>query len=320
MKKSLQISVCAAALLLTFTAHAQKTKEDEQTHQKKIERIAGEACECTDDISSAIPKDSIIAKINSCISSGILAIQMEKMLGSLDELKEKAESSTSDTVHKNIVIYADEDFDEIQSYMRQNCERVKTLMATDDVQSKYSMSKDKKALEYYYEGIAYKDKENYDLAIVSFNKAVKQDKKFAFAWDNLGICYRKRGNYEEAIKCYERSLEIDPNGGLPLQNLPIAYEYLKDYKKAGECYEKLIKRNPKDPEGYFGAGRIFYLQGDLEKASDSMFKAYNLYEAAESPYIDDALQNLRFYYQELKKAGKEEVFKTIAKNNGIELD
>ncbi|KOS07123.1 hypothetical protein AM493_14555 [Flavobacterium akiainvivens] len=319
MKNFLQNTVCALALLVTCTAIAQDAKEDEKAHKKKIEKIAGEACICTYEISTNAVKDSIVAKINSCITASIVSSQM----GAIDEMAKVALEAKGDTVvgeNTSIKIYIDQDFDEIQAYMSTNCEQVRSLLNSNDVKGKYSMSKDKKALEYYYEGNDYMTAEKYDLAIVSFNKAVKRDKKFAFAWDNLGICYRRRGNYQEAVKCYEKSLEIDPDGSMPLQNLPVAYEYLKQYDKAIECFEKIIQRDAKNPEGYFGAGRMWYASGDFEKATDNMFKAYRLYQEVQSPYLNDALQNLRFYYQEMEKAGKLDVFKKVAENNGINMD
>lgn len=183
----------------------------------------------------------------------------------------------------------------------------------------YSMSKNKKALAQYEEGVAYEAKEMYDMAIVSYSKAVKIDSKFSFAWDNLGLCYRKRGNYKEAIKCYEKSLELDPKGTMPLQNIAVAYEYLKDYKNSSLTYEKLIALHPDNPEGYFGAGRVFYLNENYEKGVDYMFKAFKLYNETRSPYVSDAQQNLQYYYGDLEKKGKLNIFKDAAKNNKIDI-
>lgn len=307
-------------LMVCGSALAQKKTDD-----AKIKSMGDKACDCCSEISVDQPKDSIVSSINECIRSITTASQLEDTMQSLMEAVEKTESSVEgDTTvvgdGRNIVIYMDENFDEIQEYMFRNCKAVKFLMNSNNTKTELSMSKNKKALEYYKEGQDYSSEEKYDMAVVSFNKAVKADPKFVFAWDNLGISYRKMGNYKEAIKCYQKSLEIDPKGTMPLQNMAVAYEFLKDYKQSAATYVKFIDLYPDNPEGYFGAGRVFYISEEYAKGVDNMFKAYLLYEEAKSPYINDALQNLRYYYSDLEKKGKLDIFKEAAKNNNIDLD
>ena len=303
-----------AMFMLTAGAFAQD-KEKEQ----KIKAIGDSACECTFDIPTNIVKDSIVAKINSCIRAHIMVEQLSALNPLIDEAL-KAKGDTVVGSGENIVIYADENFDAIQQYMFENCPNIKELLSTNNVERKHSMSKNKKALKYYEEGTAYEVNENYDMAIVSYNKAVKEDPKFAFAWDNLGLCYRKKNNFSEAIRCYEKSLEIDPDGTMPMQNLAVAYDYLKEYKNAGLAYERIIAHDKKNPEGYYGAGRAFYFDGNLEKGVDYMFKAYVLYGEISSPYITDAQNNLGAFYKDLEEKGKLKIFKDAAKKNGVEIE
>lgn len=316
MKNFLRFSLFAM-LLMAVPVFAQKDKD--KAHKKKIEKIAGDACDCTQDIASGIPKDSIVAKINSCITAHIMASQM----GSVEELVKQAVEAKGDTVvgaGTTQTIYVDQDFDEIQSFLFKNCPRVKTLMDSNDVQSNKSMSKNKKALEYYHEAEGYETKGEYEKAIELYKKAVKEDKQFAFAWDNMGYCYRKMENYKEAIKCYEQSIKIDPTGLMPRQNMGVAYLLAQDYKKAGEAYEGLIKYDPKNPEGYYGAGRAFYLAESYEKATDYMFKAYKMYKQANSPYVEDAQNMLAAMYQDLKEKDKLDIITKAAKDNGINME
>lgn len=304
-----------AALLFTVAAQAQDTA--------KIKAMAEDACGCTDKISAEMPRDSIIEHINSCITSEIMRDQMAKTIGQMKELTDAAVAAKKDTViggNKTYTIVVDEGFDEIQAYMRDNCEQVKYLMANNNKMHKNSMSKDKKALKFYKEGQEYSAREEYDMAIVSYNKAVKADSKFAFAWDNLGITYRQRGNYEEAIKCYKKSLEADPDGTMPLQNIPVAYMYLEKYQEAAKGYDILIKKYPEDPEGYFGASRAYYFLKDYEKGLDNLFKSYRIYNETKSPYKADAEKMMGAFYQDLKEQGKLDLFKEIAKKNNINFE
>jgi len=248
-----------------------------------------------------------------------MADQLKNSLGLMKKATEEA-AAKKDTTHQTVTIYADEGFDEIQAYMRDNCERVKYLMANNNKKHQNSMSKNKKALQFYSEGQEHSAREEWDMAIVSYNKAVKADAKFAFAWDNLGISYRMRGNYEEAIKCYKKSLEADPDGTMPLQNIPVAYMYLEKYLEAVKGYGILIKNYPEDPEGYFGASRAYYFLKDYEKGLDNLFKSYRIYSEQKSPYKADAEKMMGSFYQELKATGQLDLFNSIAKKNNINLE
>lgn len=323
MATNLLTKTCFLVAITTFSVTAQ----EDASNSDKIKSIGDKACGCTKEISYDQPRDSIVEKINSCITTFIISDQMEREMLNLKETINKVDldSIGSDPVvigdkEKAIAITIDKDFDRIQQYMFENCPRVKSLMVANNQKNKHSMSDNKKALKYYEEGDDYYRREQYDMALVSYNKAVKADNKFAFAWDNMGICYRKLGNYKKAIDCYQESLKIDPNGRMPLQNMAVAYEYLKDLKQSATTYLRFIELYPDDPEGYFGAGRVLYLSEDYERGVDNMFKAYRLYEQTKSPYINDAMQNLRFYYSDLEQKGKKDLFIEAAKKNNIQLD
>jgi len=319
MKNTYLFTVCCIALLLTVcNANAQD--------DANVKAIAEKACDCTRQISVEQAKDSITAKINSCITASIMDDQMMATVTNMsnDVKGAIANGVTKDTTltaldGKTYTINVAKDFDAIQAYMFDNCPRLKMLISTNNGQLDYSMSKNKKALKLYEEATNYEAREMYDMAIVSYTKALKIDSKFSFAWDNLGLCYRKMGNYKEAIKSYQKSLDLDPKGTTPLQNIAVAYEYLKDYKNASATYNKFMTLHPDNPEGYFGAGRTYYLLDDYAKGVDYMFKAYLLYTESKSPYVNDAKQNLQYYYSDLEKKGKTEVFNQAAKNNNIEL-
>lgn len=308
--------------VLAISSMATAQQKDEAT-QQKIRTVAEKACDCTREISTQQPRDSIVKQINSCITGQILVEQMKGLLGDTGKKAESAVQSKSDTIAgggKNITIYMDENFDEIQSYMFANCPAVKVLMNSNNQLSSFSMSKNKKALKFYDDGQEEFAREQYSVAVVSFNKAVQADPKFAFAWDNMGLCYRKLNNFKQAIVCYQKSLEVDPYGTMPIQNMAVAYEYLKDYTKAAETYQKMTTLHPQNPEGYYGAGRAYYLAGQHFEGVDNMMKAYLMYRDGKSPFVNDALEMLRSYYADMKNNGKTDVFMEAARKNDIKLN
>jgi len=299
-------------LILSCTVSAQE--------EEFIKKVAEDACPCTAKISVEQKREKIIEEINSCIGSSTMMAQLTGIDFAAEAEKTiKKDKASSDTTSVTYTIIADKNFNEIQAYMFVNCAAVKHLMASNNDKLDKSLSRNKKAMAFYEEGQDYSIKEKYDMAIVSYNKAVKADPKFTFALDNLGISHRKMGNYKEAIKCYQKSLEIEPGGTMPLQNMAVAYEYLKDYKNASATYEQFIVAHPSDPEGFYGAARTYYILENYEKAVDYMFKAYLLYNDQKSPYVNDALTNIRQYYADLKEKNKLDIFLEAAKNNKIDL-
>lgn len=316
-------------LLGLFCSLGVFAQDDDKFDDETFKRIVNEACNCTAEIDSAQPKDSIVSHINSCITTQIVIEQTKETLGTPDEIVDQLngmELTENDTIvelgpkSENIIIYIDKDFDRIQAELFETCERVKTLLILRNDERDYSMSKNEKAIEYYRKGErAYLDGE-YEKAVYNFEKALKEDAKFAFAWDNLGVTYRKMGEYKKAIECYEESLKVDPDGRMPLQNIAVAYGYLENHKKAIETYDKYIEKYPDDPEGYYGNGRENYFEGNYAEGVDNMFKAYVLYKQAQSPYANDAQTMLGAMYSDLEEKGKLDIFKEAAKNNNVQIE
>jgi len=54
-------------------------------------------------------------------------------------------------------------------------------------------------------------KENYEDAIVQYDKAIELNPSFTSAWNNKGIALSRLKRYENAINCYDKAIEIDQN-------------------------------------------------------------------------------------------------------------
>lgn len=194
------------------------------------------------------------------------------------------------------------------------------LMALAFGSTALAQDKKVKASEYYTEGQALYKKGEYAEALEDFKKAVEANPELTAAWDSLGLCYHKADNFQEAVKCYEKSLKLDPKGKPALKNMARAYEFMGENKLAGETYLRYAGLYPDDADGYFDAGRQFYLAGDYEKGVDNMCRAYVMYQDTNSPKKIETQKNLAFYLDDLKEKGKFEIFKKAATNNGIILE
>jgi tetratricopeptide (TPR) repeat protein len=97
-----------------------------------------------------------------------------------------------------------------------------------------SLTPEQKAVEYYNDGVAYrekadklekesaaesnpakkaklleKSKSNHESSIKTFMKAVTNDPKMFQAWGGLGYAYRKTGNYPVALEAYDKALALE---------------------------------------------------------------------------------------------------------------
>ena len=299
-----------------------------QEDTKKIESISKEACECIYKIDLNATKEEKSEAISNCITSVTMAYQLKDKLSTLVE-------KTKDTLNKveditkvdslkiddttKIVINDKENYEAIESDLYKNCPVMKTIYFTDNSEHDNSFSDHKKAMKFYDEGQTAFAKEEYAKAITLFNKAVKKDKNFAFAWDNLGYSYRQLGNYKQAIECYKKSLALDPEGKMPLMNIAVAYQLDNDIENAKKAYENYGKFYQDDPEVFYGLGRMYFLEKDYEPALENMIKAYQLYLDMNSPYNIDAQKHIVTIYNNMKENGTLDKFRDIAKKYNLQI-
>jgi tetratricopeptide (TPR) repeat protein len=284
-----------------------------------LKSSADNACKCIDEIKAKKKsKEKIAGEIKKCVDKEVTSYQlMLKMMLSMKASKEDGKDQViTISDDKNSTEYQKYYF-EIERELRDSCQSLITLMSSNEITTKKSISKNDDAIYFYTEGQNFMKREEYETAIEKYKEAVKIDPYFAFAWDNLGISYRKINKFKEAIEAYKKSLEIDPKGITPLQNLAVAYQYTKEYDKAVEVYKSLIALKPEDPEGYYGVGQVLLTMKEHEKSLDYVCKAYNLYVKMGSPYRSDAEQLVQILYGEFKKTDKVDSFNKILKDNKI---
>jgi tetratricopeptide (TPR) repeat protein len=319
----MKILLTTIAILLCLLGFSQK--KDTLINQTLLKELAENACKCADSISVYDKKQKdILEEINKCISNQTGAYQLGSKLLNIDALKKdaiekdgKKQINISINMNEESSEYKEYYF-EMERYLMENCKSIKDKIAANDKQNTKSLSSNEESLNFYSKGLDEAKQDNCKKAIAYYEKALKIDPQFAFAWDNMGICYRKLENYDKAIEAYQKSLEIDPKGLMPLQNIAIVYQYKKEFKKAIEAYERLAAIDNNNPEVFYGIGNIYanYLF-DYEKGLSNMCKAYNLYIEQKSPYRTDAEKVISIIYNEMKKQGKEARFSEILKENNI---
>jgi len=314
-------------LFISFiiTINAQETSAQEVKKEKLdsvLKELADNSCKCIDSIPGNNKTKKMMSKaISSCIDKKVGTYQIMSQLMKVD----LDTNENEETKEINITIIENKEskqyksyYYEIERYLMDNCDAIKTKIALSDSNDE-ALSSNEKALEYYFKAIEATKKKDYKKAIKLYKKAVKKDPKFTYAWDNMGICYRRIEKYDKAIEAYKESLKINPKGNMPLQNIPVAYIFQKKFKLAIEAYKKLGEINPNNPEVFFGIGRCYANLNKLEKSLDNLCKAYNIYTEQQSPYRTDAEKMINYVFVKLKKQGKEDTFNDILKKNHISV-
>jgi tetratricopeptide (TPR) repeat protein len=113
---------------------------------------------------------------------------------------------------------------------------------------------------------------------------------------NRGLNFAEKNNYDSAIVEYNKAIDIQPKLAEALCNRGIAYQKLNNYKQALSDYNTSIERDNKLVEGYYNRGNIYSRTGKPELALADLNKALTL----KSDYYLALSERGNVYYQ-LKK-------------------
>ncbi len=109
--------------------------------------------------------------------------------------------------------------------------------------------------KYMQEGISHFQKQEYDQAIASYQKAIQLAPKSAAAYNLLGMAYRFKYNQlrnpelrAQEIGAFEKAVEIDPQYWVAMINLGVTYYDQGDKARAAALFKKALSLNPNHPE------------------------------------------------------------------------
>lgn len=93
-------------------------------------------------------------------------------------------------------------------------------------------------------GVAYEVAGDNSRAEHNFKQAIKADKTYASAYNNVGTVEYARHRYSHAIDWYEKTLAIRPGMPAVLLNLGYAYFDEKKYPEAMDSFQRAIEADP----------------------------------------------------------------------------
>jgi len=271
--------------------------------QDIIEKISKQLCNCIDTIENM---DSLQNKLDRCMPEAL------SLVWNFDDAEEDNQFADNDSINKVV--------DSVMENLAFSCPKIRVFVLSDKEAKFYKMSGSDVANNYYNAGYKAFNEGDFKTAEKQYEKAIKADPDFIYAFDNLGLTYRKLGDYKKAIKYYSKSLEIYPEGSFALQNEAITFLYLKDTENALKNYTILVNLYPDNPEGFFGTARINFMKGNYEEALDYAFYSHKMYVSQKSDYAKDSEELISLIHNKMKDQNKLDIFFQKAKEYGIDVN
>jgi tetratricopeptide (TPR) repeat protein len=123
-------------------------------------------------------------------------------------------------------------------------------------------------------GDCYREKEDYENAIKTYNTVIEQAKAdptlgkelTAKALAALGLCHLRQNNLEEAQKYFRQSLDVSPEDETLAYNVGEIYFSNQKIDDALTYFELATKIKPDWPDPYLKLGYVYLNKGDMTKA------------------------------------------------------
>jgi len=106
----------------------------------------------------------------------------------------------------------------------------------------------------------YFQQEQFEQALVSYERAVAKYPKFRRAWKNLGLIHVREGQFEKAIPTLTRVVELGGNDALTYGLLGFAYSSIENNLCAESAYRMAILLDPATLDWKMGLARSLFKQ------------------------------------------------------------
>ena len=126
----------------------------------------------------------------------------------------------------------------------------------------------------------YKSK-NYDVAIRSYQDALKLNPSDEITLLKIGNVYKLKNDNKNAISFYKKSIIVNPNYADGWFNLGLVYANEKNNNKAKESFHRVISLNPNYGYAYYALGLAYEQDGNKKEALNNykIFLTHNKDEA-----------------------------------------
>lgn len=128
---------------------------------------------------------------------------------------------------------------------------------------------------------AYIDSEQYKLAIKAAERSLElagPDDKKENSWLIIGFAYNRLEQYEDALIQFDKAIEVDPKRIDLWQHKAYTLTKLARFMEVLKCYEVMTGIEPENPELWNKKGEIYLALGQINKANEAFTIAKGLIE------------------------------------------
>lgn len=119
-------------------------------------------------------------------------------------------------------------------------------------------------------------RQDYDAAVLHFERVTRLDARRGSSWINLGAVYNRMGNYHKSAEVLRRAVQIEKKSAIAYYNLGIAYKHLKQWALAVPAYREAIRLEPKMADAYLNLGNVYTAMNNFVQAASNYKKALDL--------------------------------------------
>jgi tetratricopeptide (TPR) repeat protein len=146
---------------------------------------------------------------------------------------------------------------------------------------------------YYNLGSVFQEKRQPDDAVTYYQKALELNPTLADAWNALGVIFQEKGQSEDAIRHYQKAVALDPDLADAYYNLGKVFWETGRRDEAITYYQKALQLNPNSAEVYNNLGFCLQEKGRYDEALAYFQRAIGL-----DPNFAEAYFNLALFYHD----------------------
>jgi tetratricopeptide (TPR) repeat protein len=168
--------------------------------------------------------------------------------------------------------------------------------------------------EYFQRGLGHYQKGEFELAIVTFEEAKREDSRNSLIYFYLGNSYYQLDDLDAAILNYTDGLNYSDNKGIFFYNLGNCYFLKGNFNFSTEMYTKAVVHNPTLYDSYLNAGNAQYLENNF---GETIFHWETYLEKyPQTPQYEKIVRAIAYLRGELEKSEPS----NIDEKTGLDID
>lgn len=163
------------------------------------------------------------------------------------------------------------------------------------------------AERFYSQGVAQLSRDDYQRALIFFEKAVEMDPNYAEAWYQAGFCYGLLGRHDDSLSSSKNAAKLRPDWAATYVNIGASTFALGQFNESADAYRQAIRLDDDNPETQYGYSLAL---NKLGRADEEMLALRRVIEI--KPDHANALEKLgQAYFKQKRWANAAEFFEQL---------